>query len=98
MINKYKIRFGLVGIFVMLSLSYYIILNRFNTRAANHCDMVKTQSIDCDKVKESCTRKTGCKCERHCRDDGTREPARGGVAECPSWCCEGRCACHPPCP
>jgi hypothetical protein len=53
---------------------------------------------DCDKVKESCTRKSGCKCERKCNENGDREPAQGGKAECPSYCCENRCKCHPACP
>lgn len=51
--------------------------------------------IDCEKIKETCSRKTGCKCVRECDGQGRRQPARGGKSECVAYCCEQRCACHP---
>lgn len=51
----------------------------------------------CERVKTSCDRKAGCKCERECDATGRRMPA-GSVDECPAFCCESKCLCHGPCP
>lgn len=58
----------------------------------------KMQHVDCEKVKTSCSRKSGCKCKRECDSTGRRQPAQGGTQECPSFCCEDKCECHPACP
>jgi hypothetical protein len=52
------------------------------------------QGIDCHKVKETCDRKKGCKCKLNCDSEGKRLPPAGGLAECPSFCCEEKCECH----
>lgn len=53
------------------------------------------QHPDCKTVKTECSRKTGCKCMPNCDHEGRRLPPAGGRAECPSYCCEEKCKCHP---
>jgi len=60
--------------------------------------LAQDNQVDCEKVKETCSRKTGCKCVRECNGQGERMPARGGKAECVAYCCESKCQCHPACP
>ena len=53
------------------------------------------QHPDCKTIKTTCDRKKGCKCKPNCDEHGRRLPPAGGRAECPSYCCEEKCQCHP---
>lgn len=63
---------------------------------APSCHAAKTQQdnpYDCERVKDSCSRKSGCKCELKCDKEGRRQPQQ--YSECPAACCESKCHCHP---
>lgn len=74
-----------VTIFLLLGFSAFLVARK--------------QNGDCERVKTECSRKTGCHCQVNCDEEGRRLPPAGGRDECPSYCCEKKCKCHPPgCP
>jgi hypothetical protein len=93
MLTKHKMVIAsvlLIAVFVTCGWAVGRMLGKMLYPPPAECHMKQ----DCDHVKSTCNRKTGCKCQLRCDPEGRRLPPAGGVSECPSYCCEEKCECH----
>lgn len=108
MLDNRKLQLLITAVFLVAAIAIFGISNFGIKSDHSCCKITKTgstgialaqypqsepENVDCNNIKTTCSRKTGCVCKLHCSSDGRRLPQLS-KAECPSFCCERSCFCH----